>query len=47
MRLRNTLYTILRIANDIRAIRQGKITQRVGRRVAGRIAGKAIRRIFK
>ena len=44
---KSTIYKLLRLSNDIDAIRRGTIGKRIGRRIAGRIAGKAIRRIFK
>lgn len=47
MSLKSMLYKILRISNDISAIRRGRIKQRIGRRVAGKVAGKAIRKLFK
>lgn len=47
MSLKRTIYKLLRISNDIDAIRRGRIKQRIGRRIAGRIAGKTIRRLFK
>lgn len=47
MSLKRNIYRILRVSNDINAIRRGRIGRRVGRRVAGRMSGKLIRRIFK
>lgn len=44
---KSTIYKLLKISNDINAIRKGSIGKRIGRRVSGQIAGKAIRRIFK
>lgn len=47
MSLKSNIYTLLRIWNDIDAIRKGKIGKRIGRKVAGRMAGKRIRKLFK
>jgi len=47
MSLKSTIYKILRIWNDVDAVRKGRIGKRVGRRIAGRAAGKTIRRLFK
>lgn len=45
--LKSTIYKILRIWNDVDAVRKGKIGKRVGRRAAGKAAGKTIKKIFK
>ncbi|WP_166485446.1 hypothetical protein [Halalkalibacter wakoensis] len=47
MSLKSSIYKILRIWNDIDAVRKGKVGKRIGRRVAGRASGKAIRKLFK
>jgi len=47
MGIRRTLYKLLRISNDINAIRRGKIGKRIGRRVVGKATGRGIRRLFK
>ena len=47
MSLKSTIYKILRIWNDVDSVRKGRVHKRVGRRVAGRAAGKTIRRLFK
>ncbi|ARK31196.1 hypothetical protein [Halalkalibacter krulwichiae] len=47
MSLKSKIYKMLRIWNDIDAIRKGRIGKRVGRRVVGRASGKAIRKLFK
>lgn len=41
------MYKILRISNDVNAVKKGKIGKRIGRRVTGRVTGKAIRKMFK
>lgn len=47
MGLKSKMYKVLRIWNDVDAVRKGRIGNRIGRRVAGRAAGKVIRKIFK
>lgn len=46
-KLKSKLYKLLRISNDINAIKRGRVGKRIGRRVTGRMSGKGIRRIFK
>ena len=45
--MRNFLYQLLKIMNDISAVKSGNVGKRIGRRVTGRAAGKTIRRLFK
>lgn len=45
--MKNLIYKLLRISNDVNAVRRGKVGKRIGRRIAGRMAGKGIRRLFK
>lgn len=45
--MKRMIYKLLRISNDMNAIRRGKVGKRIGRRVAGRVTGKAIRRLFR
>ena len=45
--MRKLLYALLRILNDINAINKGKVGKRIGRRAAGKVSGRTIRRIFK
>lgn len=47
MGLKSKIYKVLRIWNDVDAVRKGRIGNRIGRRLAGRAAGKVIRKIFK
>lgn len=44
---KRTIYKMLRISNDINAIRKGKIGKRIGRRIGGRITGKSLKKLFK
>lgn len=45
--MKSLIYKLLRISNDINAIKKGKIRKRIGRRIAGRGSGKLIRKLFK
>lgn len=45
--MRNLLYQMLKIMNDLSAVRKGTVGKRIGRRITGRAAGKTIRRLFK
>ena len=47
MSLKSKIYKILRIWNDIDAIRKGKIGKRIGRRVVGKVTGRGIGKLFK
>jgi len=44
MTLRSTLYALLRYSNDARAIRRGRVPQRIARRIVGRATGRAMGR---
>jgi len=47
MSLKSWIYKLLAVSNDINAVQKRKVGGRIGRRVAGRITGKAFRGIFK
>ena len=47
MGFRGLLYTIARLMGDVNAVKKGKVSRRVGRRVAGKTTGKAMRKLFK
>lgn len=47
MSLKSKIYKMLRIWNDVDAVRKGKIGKRIGRRIVGRAAGKGIGKLFK
>lgn len=44
---KSTIYTLLRLSNDINAIRRGKIKQRIGRRIFGKITGRIANKLFR
>jgi hypothetical protein len=39
-------YAILRGINDVKAVRKGRLTRRVGRRVYGKLTGRLARKLF-
>lgn len=47
MSLKSTLYKLLRLSNDIEAIRKGTIHKRVARRAIGKATGRAMRKWLK
>lgn len=47
MRIKSTVYKLLRISNDINAIKKGKVGKRFSRRVYGRTSSKLMRKLFK
>ncbi|GGM19383.1 hypothetical protein GCM10011351_01540 [Paraliobacillus quinghaiensis] len=47
MSLKSSIYKMLRVWNDIDAVKKGKVGKRVGRRVAGKATGKAFKKLFK
>lgn len=46
-KVRRGLYKTARILSDINAAKKGKVGKCVGRRIAGKQAGKALRKLFK
>jgi hypothetical protein len=47
MTFRDFLYGVLRLSNDVRAVRRGTVGKRLVRRALGRASGKAIGRITR
>lgn len=43
----NALYQLLKIVNDINAVKKGNVSKRIGRRVVGRATGKGMRKLFR
>jgi hypothetical protein len=40
------VYQALAVANDLNAVKRGKVPRRIGRRIYGRVSGRLARRIF-
>lgn len=40
------LYRGLRVSNDVRAVRRGRVSRRVGRRIYGKASGRLARKLF-
>ena len=47
MSLKSSIYKMLRVWNDVDAVKKGKVGKRVGRRAAGKATGKAFKKLFK
>ncbi len=45
--MRSFLYWLARLMGDVNAVNKGKVGKRIGRRVAGRMTGKGLRKLFK
>ena len=44
---RGLLYSLAKLMGDYNAVKKGKVGKRMGRRVAGKATGKAMRKLFK
>lgn len=45
--IRSLLYLIARILGDVNAVRKGKVKRRIGRRLAGKLTGRGLGRLFR
>jgi len=45
--MKRMIYRLLRISNDINAVKKGKVGKRIGRRASGKVTGKLIRKLFR
>lgn len=45
--MKRLLYSLLKYSNDVSSVKKGTVGKRIGRRTAGKVAGKTIRRLFK
>lgn len=46
-KLRSLLYFVVRLLGDARAVQSGRVGRRVARRAAGKMTGRALRRLFR
>lgn len=44
--MKSFIYRLLRISNDLNAVRRGKVGRRVARRIYGKATGRLARRLF-
>jgi hypothetical protein len=44
---KSVIYALLRLSNDLNAIKRGKVGRRVGRRIVGKLTGRAMGRVFR
>lgn len=47
MGFRSFLYTLAKLLGDVNAVKKGTVEKRIGRRVAGKAAGRGMRKLFK
>ncbi len=47
MAFRGFLYGLAKFLGDVNAIKKGKVGKRIGRRAAGKVTGKFLRKLFK
>jgi hypothetical protein len=47
MTFRSFLYAALRISNDVRAVKRGRVGRRIARRIYGRATGRLAGRVFR
>jgi hypothetical protein len=47
MSLKSQIYRLLRISNDLNAVRRGTMGRRLARRAYGRSTGRLARRLFR
>jgi len=45
--LRNLLYTLARLLGDINAVQKNKVPQRIARRLAGKVTGRLLSKLFR
>lgn len=43
---RSALYALARFLGDVNAVKKGKVGRRIARRAAGKLTGRAMRRLF-
>ena len=44
---RSLLYQVARLLGDVNAAQKGKVGQRIGRRLAGKVTGRGLSRLFR
>lgn len=47
MSFKSLIYALLKVSNDINAVKKGKVKKRVGRRIAGKATGRAMGKWLK
>ena len=47
MSTRGFLYALARLLGDINAVKRGTVGKRIGRRVAGKLTGRGLGKLFK
>ena len=44
---RTFLYTLAKLLGDVNAVKKGQVKLRIGRRLAGKVTGRGIGKLFK
>ena len=44
---RSWLYWLAKLMDDVNAVSKGKVGKRIGRRSAGKVSGRILRKLFK
>jgi hypothetical protein len=47
MTIKSLIYKLLRLSNDINAVRRGRVGKRIARRAYGKATGRLARRLFR
>ena len=47
MSIKSALYALLKLSNDVNAVKKNKVGRRVGRRVAGKVTGRMFGKWFR
>jgi hypothetical protein len=45
--MKSLLYRLLRLSDDLNAVRRGRISRRIARRVYGKASGRLARKLFR
>jgi hypothetical protein len=45
--MKSLLYKLLRLSNDLNAVRRGRVGRRIARRAYGKAAGRLARKLFR
>lgn len=43
----NAVYQLLKLFNDARAVKRGRVSKRIGRRIYGKASGAVARKLFR
>ena len=46
-KIRGSLYSTAKLLGDVQAVQRGKVSERIQRRIAGKITGRILRFLFR